>query len=120
GDVWHSVEGQTRIGSSDINTSQRDPFRRQPFTNDKNYPERLLHDPMLEIKNPQPGENSKAQKCKQLIAPLHQRDVSACKFYCQRKNHLSDFIIVGKVRAYGWPRDAHHSCCLEIQSTLIE
>jgi hypothetical protein len=98
-----------RIGSSDKNASQRDAFRPESFPDNKDYPERLLYDPMLEIENAQPGENSKTQKREQLIAPFHQRDVPAQKFHCQRKNRLSDFIIVGRVRAYGRTGDADHS-----------
>jgi hypothetical protein len=110
--VWHSVQGQTRIGASEKNTSQGNPFRREALPDNKNYPERLLDDPMLEIKNPQPSENSEAQKREQLIAPFHQRDVAAHQFYCQPAtagNRLSDFMIVGRVHAYGRPGDAHHS-----------
>jgi hypothetical protein len=64
---------------------------------------------MLKIKHAESGKNGETQKGEQLIAPLHQRDVSAWEFYCQRKNGLSDFIIIGRVRTYGRPSDAHHS-----------
>ena len=84
--MWHSVQGQTRIGASEINTSQRNSFRCEPLPDNKNNPERLLDHPMLEIKNPQPSENSEAQKREQLIAPFHQRDVAAHQFYCQSRN----------------------------------
>src|SRR5262249_49185027 len=67
----------------------------------KNDSKRLLDDPVLEVEDAQPGENSEAQEREQLVAPLHHRDVSAHAFYCQRKKRLSRFRIVVRVRSYG-------------------
>jgi hypothetical protein len=53
---------------------------------------------MLKVKNPEACESSEAQKRKQLVPPLHHRDVSAREFYCQRKNALSRFTILGTLR----------------------
>src|SRR5437879_12139314 len=110
-EMWHSIQSQVRIGSPEVNTGQCYPFRREAFADNKNYPKRLLYHPMLEIKHTQPSKNGETQKREQLIAPLHQRDVSAREFHCQsakNEKRLSDFIIVGRVRAYGRPDDAHH------------
>src|SRR5438477_146857 len=116
GDMLHCVQRQVSIGPPEINAGQRDAFRCEPFADNENYPKWLLDDPMLKIKNAQSGKNGETQKGEQLIAPLHQRDVAASDFYCQRKNRLSGFIIVGRVRAYGRPRHPHHSRWLGNQS----
>src|SRR5439155_26561827 len=82
-EMWHSIQSQVRIGSPKVNTGQRYPFRREAFADNKNYPKRLLYHPMLEIKHTQPSINGDTQKCEQLIAQLHQRDVSELLFNCQ-------------------------------------
>src|SRR5437868_538614 len=56
-EMWHSIQSQVRIGSPEVNTGQRYPFRREAFADNKNYPKRLLYHPMLEIKHTQPSKN---------------------------------------------------------------
>ena len=53
---------------------------------------------MLEIKDTHSSKRQQAKKRQQLIAPFHEGDVGARLFGCQRKNRLSAFAFVGKVR----------------------
>lgn len=67
---------------------------------------------MLKIEDAQTGENGETQKREQLIAPLHQRDLSARDLHCQSrsrgKNRLFRFGIIARVH-YGGASDADHS-----------
>src|SRR5205823_13831326 len=72
---------------------------------------------MPKIKNTDARKHEKTKEREQLIAPFHEADVGARLFGCQRKNRLSTFSFIAKVRAtYGWPSDAHHSRWLGHQS----
>ena len=53
---------------------------------------------MLEIKDTHSSKGQEAKERQQLIAPFHEGDVGARLFGCQRKNRLSAFAFVGKLR----------------------
>src|SRR5438132_13174478 len=94
----HRIQIQTRGSPAGISPRRRKPPRRKALCNEQNNSERFPDDPVLKIKNAKPGEDKQAEKRQQLIAPLHEADVGAPPLPCQRKNRLSIFSIVAKVR----------------------
>ena len=53
---------------------------------------------MLKIENAQPGKDQETKKRQQLVAPFHEADLGVRLFGCQRKNRLSIFSFIGKMR----------------------
>src|SRR5207237_9571792 len=64
----------------------------------QNNAQRVLHAPVLRTKKVEAGTGEEAERRQQLVAPLHVGDVDARTPREQRKNRLSIFPIVGKVR----------------------
>ena len=46
--------------------------RRQSFANEEDDSERLLHDPVLEIKHAETHKSEQTKKRQQLVSPFHQ------------------------------------------------
>src|ERR1700686_2159528 len=95
----HRVEGETRVRAAHVEARRSQSARCESLSDKQNNSERLLHDPMLKIKNAKAGEGDEAEKRQHLVTPFHEGDVDARTPRCQRKNRLSIFLIVGKVRS---------------------
>src|SRR6266478_2267697 len=94
----HRIEAQASARAAGIGACRSQTARSKSLSDEKNNSERLPNDPVLKIKNTKPGEREETEKRQQLIAPFHEADVGAHSLHCQRKNRLSMFPIVGKVR----------------------
>src|SRR6266478_1463581 len=105
----HRIEAQASARAAGIGACRSQTARSKSLSDEKNNSERLPNDPVLKIKNTKPGEREETEKRQQLIAPFHEADVGAHSLHCQRKNRLSMFPIVGKVRPYGGSGHAHYS-----------
>ena len=63
--------------ASRVSACRGQPVRRKSFADKQNNSERLLNDPVLKIKNAQPGKGEETKKRQQLVAPFHEGDVGA-------------------------------------------
>ena len=67
----HQIERERCVGAPCIESGHGQTTGRQTFTDEEDDSERLLNDPMLEIKNAAGSERNQAEKREQLVAPLH-------------------------------------------------
>src|SRR5436309_13136966 len=97
----HRIEAQVSTRPAGISACRCQTAWSKSLSDKQNNSERLPNDPVLKVKNTKPGERKETKKREQLIAPFHEGDVGAHPLPCQRKNRLSTFPIIGKVR-YIW------------------
>src|SRR5689334_13317183 len=77
------VDGQFPVRSACENARGGEPLWSEAFADKENNAEGLLHDPVLEIKNAQRGEDKEAEQREQLVAPFHGGDSAARLGGCQ-------------------------------------
>src|SRR5207249_5934318 len=94
----HRIEAQVSTCPAGIGACRCQTARSKSLSDKQDNSERLPNDPVLKVKNTKPGERKETKKREQLIAPFHEGDVGAHPLPCQRKNRLSTFLIIGKVR----------------------
>src|SRR5213082_205239 len=94
----HRIEAQMSTRSAGIGACRCQTAWSKSLSDKQDNSERLPNDPVLKIKNTKPGEREETEKRQQLIAPFHEADVGAHSLHCQRKNRLSMFTIIGRVR----------------------
>src|SRR6266478_2102145 len=94
----HRIEGQASTRPAGIGARWSQTAWSKSLSDKQDNSERLPNDPVLKIENTEPGERQETEKRQQLIAPFHEADVGAHPLHCQRKNRLSIFPIIGKVR----------------------
>src|SRR5205814_9653279 len=98
GQMSHRIEAQMSTRSAGIGACRCQTVWSKSLSDKQDNSERLSNDPVLKVKNTKPGERKETKKREQLIAPFHEGDVGAHPLPCQRKNRLSMFPIIGKVR----------------------
>src|SRR5207249_11491533 len=94
----HRIEAQMATRSAGIGACRCQTAWSKSLSDKQDNSERLPNDPVLKVKNTKPGECKETKKREQLIAPFHEGDLGAHPLPCQRKNRLSTFPIIGKVR----------------------
>src|SRR5947208_10601939 len=94
----HRIEAQVSTRPAGIGACRCQTAWSKSLSDKQDNSERLPNDPVLKVKNTKPGERKETKKREQLIAPFHEGDVGAHPLPCQRKNRLSTFPIIGKVR----------------------
>src|SRR5436190_23408472 len=94
----HRIEAQVSTRPASIGACRCQTAWSKSLSDKQDNSERLSNDPVLKVKNTKPGERKETKKREQLIAPFHEGDVRAHPFPCPRKNRLSMFPIIGKVR----------------------
>src|SRR6267143_56382 len=86
--VRHQIEDERCIGAGCIDSSHSQPTGRQTFADEEDDSERLLDDPMLEIKNAAGRERDQAEQREQLVAPLHESRCRSASFVLSTKEAL--------------------------------
>src|SRR5207237_8982686 len=94
----HPIEAQVSTCPAGIGACRCQTAWSKSLSDKQDNSERLPNDRVLKVKNTKPGERKETKKREQLIAPFHEGDVGAHPLPCQRKNRLSTFPIIGKVR----------------------
>src|SRR5438093_6791311 len=92
------IEAQMATRSAGIGACRCQTAWSKSLSDKQDNSERLPNDPVLKVKNTKPCERKETKKREQLIAPFHEGDLGAHPLPCQRKNRLSTFPIIGKVR----------------------
>src|SRR5947207_8007053 len=94
----HRIEAQVSTRAAGIGACRCQTAWSKSLSDKQDNSERLPNDPVLKVKNTKPCERKETKKREQLIAPFHEGDLGAHPLPCQRKNRLSTFPIIGKVR----------------------
>src|SRR6266487_1291715 len=66
----HSIERQTRARAAGVGACRSKTPRVESLSNEQNNSERFPNDPVLEIKDTEPGKGEKTEKRQQLAAAL--------------------------------------------------
>src|SRR5216110_43073 len=94
----HRIEAKVSARPAGIGACRCQTAWSKYLSDKQDKSEMRSNDQVLKVKNTKPGERKETKKREQLIAPFHEGDVGAHPLPCQRKNRLSMFPIIGKVR----------------------
>jgi hypothetical protein len=67
----HRIERQTRARAAGVGACRTKAARIESLSDEQNNSERFPNDPVLEIKDTEPGKGEETEKRQQLVAPFH-------------------------------------------------